>query len=517
MNDKPVTTSKKLAYSTLFNVSTLVINSVIQFFLVRFFLGQLGEERYGIWLLIGSIFYYRNLLGMGLNSAINRYIPVYLVKQNEEGIQQVISTALAFFSTLGLVLVVVTIVIYFNIGSWFAIAPELVNAAGRLVLIIGLSATFAMPLQLSSAILSGFQRYDLMNIGVLIPLFMRTVLLVVLLSHDYGLVTMGLIFGLSEIAMRLLQLTFALKLLPQVSISLAHVNFKLFREMLAYGINTFLYSTGAMIMHKASDVIIGIFIGTEGIAYFGIPMLVVLLLAQFLQTFSQALKPAVSDLDARDEHSRVREIAFLMRKYSLLLIVPAGCFLILMGKQFLWIWVGDKFQDPAVIHFMSTILVILTLGHCLRLAQHSNFLVLVGKGEHKVFGILMIITAVSCVTLSVLSIEVLKLGLIGIAWSNFLPLAVTSGLILPIYFNWKMRITVKESIIHVWLPVLFGTSPTVLLIIIWRVLAPPDGWTEIFAVVVVSMIITLASSWVLSFSDIERRRFLKILIPVRSK
>ena len=45
------------------------------------------------------------VLGLGLNSAINRRIPMYLAKDDEEGIRKVVSTALFFFSIMALVLV----------------------------------------------------------------------------------------------------------------------------------------------------------------------------------------------------------------------------------------------------------------------------------------------------------------------------------------------------------------------------------------------------------------------------
>ena len=66
--------------NTIFNMATFAVEAVVNFFLISFFLGQLGEERYGIWALIGSIFQYRRMLTLGLNSAVNRYIPVYLAK-----------------------------------------------------------------------------------------------------------------------------------------------------------------------------------------------------------------------------------------------------------------------------------------------------------------------------------------------------------------------------------------------------------------------------------------------------
>jgi len=512
-----VTTSKRLAYNTLFNVVRLITISVINFFLIRFFLGQLGESRYGVWLLIASTFRYRDILGLGLNSAVNRYIPVYLAKDDKDGIQRVINTSLVFFLLLAFVVILFTLAFYFNMASWFAIEQDLVGTAARLVLIVGLCAACEMPIQPSSAILSGLQRYDILNAAALAPFLLRSVLVIVLLLKGYGLITMGLIFGGSEIVIRSLQLFLAHRLLPNISISLKSIDLKLLREMLAYGINTFLYATAVLVIYKASDLIIGIFIGTAEVSQFAIAAAAVLLLSQFLQTFTKAIKPAVSDLDAREDHRRIREMSFLMQKYSLLLIIPAGCFLIFMGREFLSIWVGSKFQDPTVVNRMGVILAILAVAQCLRLAQHSNFLVLVGKGEHKVFGLLTALSAISFVILSVFSVKVLQLGLMGIAWSNFLPITILSGLILPMYFNHKMKISLKENIQLVWVPALLGTMPSVIVIIIWKHLAPPASWLEIMGVIATAIVLTLCGSWMLSFSKLERTRFLSVVVPGRSK
>ena len=514
MNKQYITTSKRLIHNTVFNVGTLVINTVVTFFLISFFVGQLGETRYGVWVLIASIFNYRDLLNMGLNSAINRYIPIYLAKNNDEGIQRVISTSAFFLLALTIVLVLASLTIYYNIGSWFAIKAELVTTAGTLTLVVGFCFAIAMPLQLSSAVLSGLQRYDIVSLSVLIPLIIRTVLLVSLLSSGYGLLTMGLTFGISEIVMRVLQFVFARRLLSQFSISFKSIDFKLLRAMLAYGINTFLYTIGAVIIYKASDLVIGIFLGTAEVSQFYIAAAGVMLLSQLVQVFAQAIKPAVSDLDARNDHSRIYEISFLTQKYCLLLLIPAGCFLTVMGREFLWVWVGGKLQDPnpaATIDTMGTVLAILAVGHFFRLAQYSTFLVLVGLGEHKLFGALTALTSLLCVSASVVSVKVFHWGLLGIAWSNSLPIGLTSAVILPIYYNWKMDISMWESIRRVWWPALLGSLPTVVMISAWKYVAPPNSWAEIVAVVVASMAVMLISSWLLSLTALERKRFLWVL------
>jgi O-antigen/teichoic acid export membrane protein len=481
------------------------------FLLIRFFLSRLGEAQYGVWLLIGgSIFRYAPLLSVGFNSSINRYIPLFIAQNDDDGIQRVINTSLFFFIALAVILVIISLVVCCNVDSWFAIAPQLVRTAGILVLVVGFCSAFAMPLQSSTAILSGLQRYDIINLVMLAVLVLRTILVVILLQQGYGLLTTGLMFGLSEIVMRVIHSVFVKKLLPAVSLSLAKIDLQLLKEMLAYGINTFMYAMGAIIIYHASILIIGIFLDTAQVSQFFIATAGVLLLSQLLQAFTAAIKPAVSDLDARNDVAAVKEIAFLTQKYSLLLIIPGGCFLIAMGREFLGVWISDQFKDPAVIDRMALILTILTIGHCLRLAQHSNFLVLVGRGQHKIFGILTALTALFCVLASIFSVKVFHWGLLGIAWSNFVPMALTSVLILPIYFNRKMHISALESFQNVWQPALLGSLPAVAMTCIWKYVAAPDSWLEIGGVVAAAIVLTIIGGWFLSLKEVEQKRFIRI-------
>lgn len=512
MNEEPVTTSKRLVQNTFFNVVTLIAGALVSFLLMRFFLSHLGEDRYGVWLLIGaSLFRYAPLLNLGLNSAINRYIPVYRARGDNDGVQRVISTSLFFFGAISVVSVAATLVVYFNVGSWFAaIPPELVGSAGALVLIVGFCVASALPLQPSTAVLSGLQRYDLVNAVALIVLFLRTVLVVALLRHGYGLLTIGLIFGLGEVSARAFHYFCFRKLLPGTGLSLKRIDLRLLREMLAYGINTFLYSMGIVIINSASTVVIGVFLGAAEISRFAFAAAGVILLLQLVQAATAAIKPAVSDLDARNDQLRVKEIAFLTRKYSLLLIIPSGCFLIVMGGNFLHIWVGDMFDDPAIINEMAVITAILTAAYCLMLAQHSNFLVLVGRGEHRIFGVLIVLTALLCVAASVVSVQVLGLGLLGVAWSNLLPLLLSSGVILPIYFNWKMGISAVENFRNVWQPALLGSLPAVVAIGVWKYIAPPDSWLEVGGVVAAAAALTGVGGWFLGLTHVERKRFADI-------
>ncbi|HNS20517.1 MAG TPA: oligosaccharide flippase family protein [Sedimentisphaerales bacterium] len=507
---KTVTTPRALVRNTFFNLLMLMSNAVVAFFLIPFFIGQLGKDSYGVWYLIGDIFRYRILLGMGLNSAINRRIPMYMAKDDEDGIRRTVSTALFFFTIIAIVLAILTLILAAKVGDWFAIPPELVRAAGGLVLVVGLSFAVSTPLQLTTAVLSGLQRYDMVSIVTIVVLAIRTVVTVVLLLRGYGLITLGLIYGLSEVVARGVQHILARRLLPAGYISWQNVDRGLLKEMLFYGMNTFLYAMGTLILCRASTTIIGIFLPPEQITIFSNPTVSVLLLSEFLQAFTAAIKPAVSDLDARDNHSGVKLIAFLTQKYSLLVLIPAAAFLIVMGREFLTVWVGDKFDEPT-IRSMVHILTILTVGYCMVLSQHSNFLVLAGRGEHRVFGILMAVEAVLCIGAAVFSVGVLHWGLAGVAWSNLVPMALVAGIIIPVYFHHKMNIRAGESLSQVWRPAVLSTAPSIVLIVAWKRLAPPDSWLALFAVVGAAALVTAVSAWLFGMGDIERQRLRSVL------
>lgn len=504
-------TSRRLVFNTFFNVVTAVSNALVAFLVVRVFLGHLGEARYGIWVLVGSVFRYRYVLSLGLSSAVNRYIPLYVAQGDEEGIARVINTGLLFFSCLAAILTAGTAVIHLKMGDWFALDADLVPTAALVVLIVGFGSAIGAPLQLGSAALSGLQRYDISGVISLIALIARTTVAIVLLQRGFGLLMLGFVFSVSEVVSQLTECCIAKRLLQNVTFSFRKVDLSLLGHMLGYGINTFLYMTSALIIYKASNLVIGVFLGAADVSRFDVACTGVVLMMQFLYALTAAIKPAVSDLDARDDRQRVKEIAFLTQKYSLLFLIPASCFLIVMGREFLTVWVGDRFGDPAVIASLAQVLAIMAVAYCLRLAQHSNFLVLVGRGQHRVFGVLTAAMAVLCVCGSVFAVRVLDAGLVGIAYANLVPMAIVCGLVLPLYFNRKMQMSVSESVVRVWHPAILGALPGVVVITLWKLVAPPDSWVGILAVVAVVAAAAVVFGWLFGLEPIERERVIRAL------
>ena len=428
------------------------------------------------------------------------------MKHDKAGVNRVISTSVFFFGCVGLLLILIALVVADNLQHWFSIPPGLADDARTLVLVVGGLFALSMPIQPFGAVISGLQRYDVHGLGQLIPTMLRAALVVWALSAGYGLLAVGLIFGLCEITIYLVYLLFARRILSPISVSVAFLDFTLLREMLAYGLNTFLYVTTGIIVFKASDIILAVFMTTGDVTRFAIAAAPLLMVTQLVRASVGALKPAVSDLDARDDHGRVREISFLGQKYSLLLLIPAISFLIAMGREFLTLWVGDGFAD------LGTIVAVLAVGQFFMAAQYSNFLVLVGKGEHKAFGVMAVAMALSAVALGIGFVGALKWGLMGMAIANAAPMLLIYGVIMPVYYNRRMSISTVEFARKILAPALAGCAPAVAVIGLWKFFAPPGSWSQLGMVIVSVALVWAPSVWKLSLSRVERERFLGIVL-----
>lgn len=111
------TTSRRIVLNSVVNVSSTMGRATIGFFLLPFLVSMLGAEAYGVWVLNGSVLIYAPTLTLGLNSAINRHVPVFAARKNAFSIDRVVTTGSAFCVAAGLVTLAGTFVICRNLDA----------------------------------------------------------------------------------------------------------------------------------------------------------------------------------------------------------------------------------------------------------------------------------------------------------------------------------------------------------------------------------------------------------------
>src|SRR6202790_669635 len=99
---------KKLDKVALFkNVGSswfaLGVNILVGIFLSPYILHRLGDEAFGLWVLIFSITGYYGLFDLGIRSSIIRYVAKYSATDENDELNRLINTSLFTYSGIGAV------------------------------------------------------------------------------------------------------------------------------------------------------------------------------------------------------------------------------------------------------------------------------------------------------------------------------------------------------------------------------------------------------------------------------
>src|SRR6266478_1437803 len=94
----PVQRGQRLITNVLWSWTGVIASLFQGLVIARFLIKSLGEEHYGIWLLIFSTLEYFWIFDLGLNSAVTNFCARFLAVKDSEKINRVISTSLFYFS-----------------------------------------------------------------------------------------------------------------------------------------------------------------------------------------------------------------------------------------------------------------------------------------------------------------------------------------------------------------------------------------------------------------------------------
>ena len=172
----------------------LGLNVVVGIFLSPYILHRLGDDAFGLWILIFSVTGYYGLFDLGIRSSIVRYVARFSATDDHAELNRLVNTAMFGYSAIGILALGITLVATYYVHSIFPKIPvEFVPTARWLLLIVGTSVSAGFPIGVFSGILEGLQRFHLLNLNSACTTLMRALLIVIALTHGYGLLTLALI------------------------------------------------------------------------------------------------------------------------------------------------------------------------------------------------------------------------------------------------------------------------------------------------------------------------------------
>jgi len=154
----------KLLRNTASNFVFRVINIFLGFLTVPILLNEVGEEGYGLIILMGAITGYFQLFGVGVPTGTVKYVAELDANDDQDGLRAVVDTSLGFFATIG-ICVAIGLAVFAALGGMeFFVSPDLARDAELLCYITGVIALFSWPGMAYGSTLAGLQRYHTKNV-----------------------------------------------------------------------------------------------------------------------------------------------------------------------------------------------------------------------------------------------------------------------------------------------------------------------------------------------------------------
>jgi len=417
---------------------SLGVNVVTGIFLSPFILHHLGDEAFGLWVLIYSVTGYYGLFDLGIRSSIVRYVAKYSATGQQEEMNLLINTALFSYAGIGTVAMIFTAIATYYVNSIFRIPTEFAGTARLLLLMVGGSVSLGFPLGVFGGILAGLQRFYLLNSINIVSTLLRTFLIIIALRRGGGLLSVALITVTLPLVNQMAN-ALAAHPLVQLRVGWRYVTRSTLRMIAGYSSATVLIIVASRLRFKTDAMVIGTFVSAAAVTYFSIGSRLMDYSQDLVSGLANLFIPMSSESQAKGDLDGLQKILLLGNRACAFIIFPIAAVFTILGKSVIEVWVGAKYVTTSF-----PVLLILLYPTTLLCAQSSSGRILWGIAKHKLWAWIMLGEGVCNLILSIILVR--PYGIIGDAVGTAIPMTITMIFILPRYVCRLLGISLRTYV-----------------------------------------------------------------------
>jgi O-antigen/teichoic acid export membrane protein len=495
---------RRLLVNTGSNYAILLMRIGITFFLTPLYVKYLGVYNFGIWELVVATLGYTGLLDLGLGFSISRFIAKHRAEDDHHALLVVFNTVTAFLSCIGLMLAAVTL----GIAVW---CPWILGGSAGphqsyavFLAIMSAQVFITFPGIVAVGCLEGYQVYYIKNLLTFIDAFVVLTITLVFISRTNALLLLAFTSTLSLI-WKYVAYLILLRREPHYPLYFGrrYLSASKLRSLLGFGIKGFIQGVSYQIQSRSGVFIIGFFLGAASVPLFTIPSNLAAYLSSITETGSTAFMPLFSELEAQGRRDEILPLYLFASKVLVGVIVLMSIGLLLLGSDFIAIWVGSHFRVAA-----GQLLPFLVVATTLAYINPFGPRYLMALGRHGIYARVAPIALTINVLLSVALIG--KFGMRGIVAAAMVAALIVSGTALRVCCS-LLRISVTMYLRRTLVPLIVpGLCMAAALLVVKQFVAV-RGYSAVFGLAVLGTLVYSVMFLAAALSRSERDKLLRFL------
>jgi len=480
----------------------VIANAAVGFLLTPYVLHRLGDEAFGVWVLITNLVGYYGLVDAGVRSAILRYVSRHKELKDQKSVNEVVATAFYYYLGACTLVILATHFSVDAVSRFFSIHSTVLSAFKSLFLLAGLVQGLILPLMVFVSSLEAAGRFDQVYLTNVACLALRVIAIIYVLRAGGGLFAVGATTILSQLLAYTIQVPLAIRAQRGLTLHPKWIRKTVLWDMLRYGS----ISVGVGIAEKMKvyiyPVVIAKFLTPVAVTFFALPMKILAFPAEGIGSMTEIINPLSSQLDARNDFAKLRDLIQMSVQSAFLILAPLAAFLFVFGRELLALWVGPQYSSA------YPLLVLLTLGIGTAATQCCVQSMLFGIEKHKQLVWYRLGEGLSITVLGSAALRIA--GLEGFALVIAVTLLFTSLVLVPRHLCRILNLPLRRYLVQGCVKPCVLAFPMAATLVALRYFLMVNGWPAVlFAALVGGLVYALTLLFVSLFDSYRPFRLLK--------
>lgn len=404
----------------LISYISMIISIVIGMVITPIMLKKLGDSEYGIYILIASLISYLNVIQNGFSDTIMRYAARFRAKDDKDmaarfnGLSLCINLiASVIVGALGVLLIIQFPTIYANslTETEIALALRLLYLMVFNVIITFISNGFF-------GYLAAYEEFIVLRGTELANQVISNLMIVAILFLGRKSFEIVIITTVCNLISRLFEAIYCWKKLHiRFDFSLRKLEPKFLREVGFYFLTVFIVVIVEQIYWKLDNILIAGVVSASAVAVYSLGMSFHKYFMKFSTTISKVMAPRFFvKIDSGADKYKVTQMLIRISRIQAIPILLALSGLIVYGKDFISLWVGDSYSIAYYIALVTLI------PYSLELVGNLRNVILQARGLYMKKSLLLLIVSIMNIVLTLWWIRLY--GIIGAAVATGLGIIV---------------------------------------------------------------------------------------------
>lgn len=427
-----------------------LVSVVIGLLMMPFLISVLGQELYGLWIVIVSVVTSYYLLDLGFNQAVTRYVAKYIHKGDTESANKVINTALLLYSILGLVLFLISVLAAVFGAESLMEGSENLGVAQIILVISGLSIALEFPAKAFPGIISAYMRFDVIATVRFSKSIIDALCIYLAVSHGYGLVAMASITFITGIISTLIYVRYSTSLFKGLEFGARHIDKPMFNSIFHFSKWVFVFDISSTVRDKMDIWFISYYLGAAILPVYYVAVRLIEYALQFMQQATNLSGPIFTEYHVKGDRENLNRSFSLFMKANIIFGVSVLVGFYVLGYGFIELWM--KNAVPTEQAYIC--LLIIATGRFMAYFTTPIQSMLMTLNRHRVAAWIAVGETLISIVLCIWLIP--NYGIIGASVAVAFPYAIGRLLILPFVIAKYMETNLVSMVLHIGIYVLLS-------------------------------------------------------------